>query len=87
MQNLAKVKSLIATLREEANKIDENLTSALKKRDALVMAPFPKAELIENLCAAVDYEAGQYLKQFSSHLQYLIRRRGLKRTGVNKSPG
>lgn len=86
MENLLKVKSLIATLREEANKVDENLTSALKKRDELVMAPFPKQELVENLCAAVDAEAEEYKKQFSNHLQYLIRRRGVKRSGINKSP-
>ena len=86
MENLAKIKDMLAGLRTEAAKIDQDLATALTRRDELVMMPFPKAELIANLQAAVDAEAEEYRKQFSNHLQYLIRRRGLKRTGVHKSP-
>lgn len=86
MENLQKVRTLIGSLREELQIINQNLDAAFAKRDVLAMTPFPKADLIANLEAAVDLEAEEYKRQFGNHLQYLICLRKGKRIGINKSP-
>jgi hypothetical protein len=86
MSDIETLKQLMAGVREQANKIDQELEAALQRREAIARIPIPKAELYTNLCYAIDEGAKDYEKQLSNEIIRLSRKRGADAYGVNKTP-